>query len=377
MGGTRKTGRSNGGGAGPARPSAAAVLGHEIRGPLGAVVALSDLLLARDLPGDQRGLVELIRLAGSHARAVAEDLVDDAGLSSGRLRPAAAAFEPAETARTLAALWAPLAGAERPVEVRCADDLPPRIVSDERRIRQILFNLVSNATRYAAGGAITLRVARSARGIVFEVRDEGGGPAEPGGGLGIGLSVSRRLAAALGGRLRLARRRTGTVAQLEIPVVLDAANPDEGRTAAPAPTAEVVPAAPRPTPDWPLARSEALVVDDSAISRLLMTAMLTSFDMAVSSVSGGGEAEAFVAARRPDVIVMDWSLAGETGAEVIDRLRRTLGEAMPPIVLVTGERRLPPVAGIAARVAKPFTPRELFEALSGALRPARAVAAVR
>lgn len=395
-------------------PTPPAVVAHEIRGPLGVVMTLAEMLLERPLADHDRETVELVRLAGAHALAVAEDLVADAGIETGRFRPVSASMSPAGVAREVAALWSPLAGTGRTVTARVAAGTPDHIRSDARRLRQILFNLVSNATRHADRGAVTVSVSPGDGGVLFEVRDRGSDPhmhaadtsppasdtSADAGGLGIGLWISERLAGALGGRLDIGPAPGGgTLARLEIPVAPPkpaASRPKRQRSArakakaadvaadpgmatpeaaAPRP-ASVVPAAPRPTRDWPLARRQALVVDDSAVSRMLMTAMLSSFDMSVTTVACGRDAEAFVATCRPDVVLLDWSLAGETGHDVLDRLAARLGDAMPPVVMVTAEARSP-LAGVAGHLRKPFSPRELFEVLTGALAPKASVAAAR
>ncbi|HUG63552.1 MAG TPA: response regulator, partial [Methylomirabilota bacterium] len=281
-----------------------------------------------------------------------------------------------------------------------------------------LFNLVSNAIRHSAPGTIAVSLTSDGGSLVIDVADDGGGGTTPpstavpfappasdaNAGLGIGLWISHKLAEALGGRLALSVRPTGgTLARLELPLdpaarpkgkpkrrrgALTSKSVAAGRAASPSPTApakpaeppksaRIVPAAPPPTPDWPLARLTVLVVDDSAVSRMLMSAVLASFDMAVTSVTNGRDAEIAVATRRPDVLIVDWSLAGETGADVIERLAKSLGDAMPPVVLASAEARPSVVAGVVAHVRKPFSPRELFNALTFAVSPGAEAATAR
>jgi CheY-like chemotaxis protein len=392
-------GRTAGGRRASPRPDRLAIVGHEIRGPLGVVLTLSEILLGRDLSPDDRRTVELMRLAGQHVLGVAEDLVAEAGLKARRLKVVNRPFDPAATVRLVAELWSPLAdGADRRVEVAIDPFVPAELVSDEQRVRQILFNLVSNATRHAARGRIRLSLAYRRGRFVFAVSDEGGGgavpatreafapgadPAVP--GTGLGLWICRRLAEALGGRLDFSGSPdTGTTARLSLPAV-PGDRPSRRRATA-GPSGEtrrlppVRPAAPtrpagRGAPATPLAGLSVLVVDDSAVSRMLVTAVLSSFDMQVSSVASGREAEAAVAARRPDLVVLDWSLAGETGAEVMARIARAAGGEPPPVLLLTAETRLASPPGVAARLAKPFSPREIYAAVSAALGVPRAAVA--
>jgi CheY-like chemotaxis protein len=358
------------------------VLGHEIRGPLGVVITLTEMLLARELGQSERELVELMRLAGTHALGVADDLVAEAGLAADRLHITGAPFDPVRTVRDLAALWAPVAaGGSRRVVVDVGADLPATVHSDEGRVRQILFNLVSNATRHA-DGPIELRLRRRGGTVVFEVADRGQGrnsARRHGDGLGIGLWISHRLAEALGGRLRITDRRGGgTVGRLTIPSAaasdngsdLDRTGQDEARRD---PQDAVGDRADRVGPGRTGATADTvprvLVVDDSPVSLMLMTAMLDSFGLSVTTASSGREAVEQTAILGPDLVVVDWALVGETGADVVALLAGSLRERMPAVVMVTAESSLPRLPGVSALVHKPFSPRELHAAVTAVLAP--------
>ncbi len=376
-------------------PDRGAVVGHELKGPLGAVQTLSDMLLARMPADEDRHLVELIRLAGAQALAIADDLVAEAGLGADRFRVVAAPFDPASTLRTVAELWTPqFAGHKARLSLDLAEGLPAEIIGDESRVRQILFNLVSNAVKVTDGGVIRLSLAPTAEGVVFSVIDDGPGLAggfepepfaaadPPRPGAGLGLWISGRIADALAGDLTVENAPGGgAVARLALPAVHPgAASP---KAAARRPRSKAAPGSdrsarsPRGKAAEPAARaargrplltgSRALVVDDSAISRLLLQAILESFDMTVDTAAGGDDAVAQAEANRPDLILLDWSLARETGADVLDRLEVALGGALPPVVSVSADARAMLGPRVAAHVVKPFTPRELHGALDLAL----------
>lgn len=468
------------------------------------MITLTELLLARGLADGDRHLVELIRLAGHHVLTMAEDLVDEASLDADRLRIEEHAFDPADTARAVVALWTPgSVGGSRHLDLLVDPATPSVVTADEARVRQILFNLVANAVKFTPDGHVTVSVGPSEDGGVrFEVRDDGaglpdgfairpftGGNAEAP-GAGLGLWISSRIAEALSARLTLLPgEERGTVATLDLPLRRvprkrrtaagrgdRKASPRKAkraaRTAAAPATAEAAPVpkmpssletrgdppvapdaapnrtepvgeawiivdpddlaidavdaggdhdgpypepvvalteqdgdpldgdptkpvvggggidphtdaadAPQGESDEPVARSPAtplagltaLVVDDSAISRMLMTAVLSSFDMVVETATGGDEAVAAVAISRPDVILLDWSLPGETGAEVLARLDDVLGPDQPPVLAVTAAERLDLRTPVAGHVVKPFSPRELYRAMERALAGAPAV----
>lgn len=300
-------------------PDRTAVVSHEFRGPLGVITALTELLLSRPLDTPDRHAVELIRLAGHHLMAISDDLVAEArmGVETFSVRPAI--FSPADTLRAIAALYAPLTvGTVRSLEIEIDPGAPAEIRSDEGRIRQILFNLVSNASKATTAGRITLalRASDDGRSVVFEVADDG--PGLPEGfvpapfrhgtpdGNGLGLWISIQIAETLHGRLALENRpEGGAVARLTVPATFA----EEPMAPAPGsePESQPEPRAPAKSRTGKGARSASraggrksdgpvsseiggrhvLVVDDAPVSRMLLAAVLQSFDM---SFDAAGEA---------------------------------------------------------------------------------------
>lgn len=115
------------------------------------------------------------------------------------------------------------------------------------------------------------------------------------------------------------------------------------------------------------ARPVALVVDDSPIARMLMASILDSFDVEVFEASGSSEAVALVAECRPDILIIDWTLREETAADVLDALEARSSDALPPVLMVSASAKAPVDLRATATLRKPFTPRELYGALSDAL----------
>ena len=374
-------------------PERTAVVSHEIRGPLGVMTALAELLLSRDLADGDRHLVEMIRLAGAHVTGLTDDLLAEASLGADSFRVTPQSFAPEALVRGVVELWSPLMqGGERDLSFRVEAGAPAIVVSDEARIRQILFNLVSNASRATPTGRIEVGLSPGDGPDRFAiwVRDTGHGlpdgftpgpflsGAPTGQGTGLGLWISSRIAEALGGCLSLGpRAEGGTEARLELPLVQpveqDApVSKRPGRRSAGRRTSEAGPPARRsrrPTAERrsPLAGRRVLVIDDSAVSRMLLEAILVSFEMDVVTAGSGAEAMTAIDLGRFDVVLLDWSLRGESGADVLAGLQAALGPEAPPVIAVSAALRMAAGAPLAGGVEKPFTPRELFTALTNAL----------
>ncbi len=199
-------------------------MSHELRTPLNSIIGFSDLMLAGmagEISDEQRRQLEMVNHSGKHLLALISDILDLSRIEAGKmeLRPelftaAAAAHEALETV-------APQADAKGLLlRFDCADDSPV-VCADPVRVRQILLNLLSNAVKFTERGSVTLRLERSAPGMVgFAVVDTGPGipeedhdsifgeftqrhvrDSEPRDGTGLGLAISRGLAALLGGAI--------------------------------------------------------------------------------------------------------------------------------------------------------------------------------
>jgi CheY-like chemotaxis protein len=358
-----------------------AVVGHELRNPLAAASTLTELLAARPLDPEAANLVHLIRLAAVQAMGVAENFVADGALSVGRLHLAAADVNPAAVAREVADLFAPALHLNgRSITLEIAKDTPKAIVTDPVRLRQVLLNLLSNAIKASANGDITLRVVKATKRmrLGFEVEDQGPGlpegfaitpfhaSANPS-GTGLGLWISSSICKALGGDLGFNQAEGGgTTARMSIHRALDRLlrrkAERKNKSAAPVMSGEAELAFPEA--DGTL---KALVVDDSPVACMLMTAMVESFGITVYLAASGEEAAGQLLKHRPDVIFLDWALRDETGGDVIARLDEASEEILPPIIVTSASEQVPPHHHVKAFLRKPFAPRELYAVIESVL----------
>jgi signal transduction histidine kinase/DNA-binding response OmpR family regulator len=273
-----------------------ATLTHELRTPLNGILGMAGLLEAEALEANEKTYVAAIKQSGEMLLDLITDVLEYARLDAGRIPLESAPFDPETTLQEIAELLSPKAhakGLEIAVIIRGAP--PARVLGDNGRLRQILFNLAGNAVKFTEAGGVTLELESRATGrLRVSVRDTGPGvpPDKQGlifeefaqadagvarrhGGTGLGLAIVRRLAQAMGGQVGLASKvGEGACFWVELPLAaLDAAG------------------APQLPPDTSIA-----VVSASPVLASALEATAASLGAAVANK---GE--------RADVILLDWS----------------------------------------------------------------------
>ena len=206
-----------------------ATTSHEIRTPLNGILGMTQVLLAdRTVEASLRERIEVVHGAGETMKALVDDILDVAKMESGELTVASEPCDFASILDDAARLWSGQAQAKGLELVLDMADAPRRIVSDGPRVRQIVFNLMSNALKFTAEGGVTLRASAEpgpdgSESLVIRVTDTGigipaeslsdifeafkqvdGGVTRQFGGTGLGLAICKRLAVALGGDITVA-----------------------------------------------------------------------------------------------------------------------------------------------------------------------------
>ena len=240
-----------------------AMAAHEIRNPLNGIAGMAELLATAGLDSHAAAHVDAIRRSTAALGSVLDDLLDDARMEAGRLSVENEPFELGPVLENVCELAAPYAHEKgldlaSHVVAHGEEAVPLRIDGDAHRVRQIVSNLVGNALKFTQAGGINV-LARAVRGpqgtatLRVEVRDTGpgltaeeaerifdvfesGGDEEATrrlarrlGGVGLGLAISRRLAAALGGTLEVeSRPGEGATFTLALPLVDAGEPPAEG-----------------------------------------------------------------------------------------------------------------------------------------------------
>jgi signal transduction histidine kinase len=224
-----------------ARSDFLATTSHEIRTPLNGILGMTQVMLAdgRVAP-EMKERIEIVHGAGEMMRLLVDDILDLAKIENGNLPIALAPYDPGRLFGEVARFWRAAAqgkGLSYAVEIGA---LPARVMGDEARLRQILFNLLSNAVKFTSAGCVTFKVRIEDERLVIIVSDTGigiaydeheaiferfyqaeGSTSSGFGGTGLGLTICRHLAGAMGGSITVESAvGEGTSFRIDMPMEL-------------------------------------------------------------------------------------------------------------------------------------------------------------
>lgn len=313
---------------------------HEIRSPLNAIYGYAQLV-ERGAGVDPQDAARVIRRSAEHLTNLVEGLLDIASVEQGVVRIDNGVIRLGALVEQVAEMFGPLAK-QKGLAFSCElpDRLPEFVRMDERRVRQALINLVSNAVKFTQTGTIRLVLRWSGQIATFEVHDTGPGIASERqerifapyeradvdgeaerAGAGLGLAITSAVVRMLGGDLTL-ESRVGEGSCFSI------------RLMAPQVSGMVDRAHERARPvGYHGARRSILLIDDDADHLCVLRTTLSEVSFEVSQASDGQTAIALAEQGRFDAVICDVSMPGMSGWEVAGHLRALHGRSLPILML--------------------------------------------
>ena len=359
-----------------------ATMSQEIRTPLNGVLGMAALLRQTELSPTQEEYVGTIANCGDALLSVINDILDFSKFESSTVALDDAPFDLHKLAHGAVSVVAVAAKSKGlPVSCDIAGDAPRWVSGDEKRLRQVLLNLLANAVKFTEMGSVSLKIGATSQGrLRFEVRDTGIGISDHArgklfrefsqidasinrrfGGTGLGLAISKKIVEAMGGDIDVdSREGEGSLFWFEAALPVAEARP--------APAADVKPAAQAA----PLPPLRLLVAEDIVVNQLVIGRILEAHGHSVAFAADGQEAVATVVAGTFDAVLMDMQMPCMDGLEATRRIRALGGAyAHLPILAMTAnifesDRRACIEAGMNDMLSKPVDVGELFAKLARA-----------
>ncbi len=330
-------------------------MSHELRTPMNAIIGYSEMLTdeAEDL-GFPQLIPDLgkIRLAGKQLLALINDILDLSKIEAGKVELHFESFDIREMIDEVSAITEPLAARNsNKLIVRLSDNASP-MHSDLTRVRQILFNLLSNACKFTESGTVELTVESDLPGdqdnVVFKVRDSGIGmtpdqvahvfeafaqadssTTRKYGGTGLGLAITRKFCDMMGGDIAVeSETGRGSTFTVRLPrraghrtVSADTVQPPAGQS--------------EPAFRATGANGSVLVIDDDPTTQDLMRAFLTREGYSVTVATSGEEGLRCARRIRPDIITLDILMPSMDGWSVLAALKSDPDLSDTPVIVLT------------------------------------------
>ena len=362
-------------------------MSHELRTPLNAIIGYSEMII-EDATGEVEDIVpdlQKIRGSGKHLLALINDILDLSKIEAGKMTLYLEDFDVAQMVQDVASTIQPLiAKNENTLEITApAEDLG-LMHGDLTKTRQVLFNLLSNASKFTEKGKVRLIVERSGARFTFRVADSGIGmtpeqlaklfrefsqaddsTTRKFGGTGLGLAICKRFCEMMGGSIDVkSTPNVGTTFTVVLPAKMVTTAETQPTAATPAVSAPAVP----PAPTGPSANGEApcvLVVDDDPTVQDLMRRILEKEHYRVTTVSSGLQAVSLCATLKPCLITLDVMMPDLDGWAILKKLKSNPDTADIPVIMVTmvNDKPLGFALGASDYITKPFDRDQLLTVL--------------
>jgi PAS domain S-box-containing protein len=364
-------------------------MSHEIRTPLNGLLGMLQLLQLAALEAEQRDYLEIAVSSGRSLLQILNDILDISKIESGKLELVDQPLELADVLDSVVSVFRHQAGMRGIDVTRVVDEsLPRHFLADRVRLRQILFNLIGNATKFTESGSVVveayplgLAAPDGRTRLLFSVTDTGigipddkmdtvfdpftqvdGSFTRKYQGTGLGLGIVRRLVTLMGGTISV----TSELGKGTAVVFTVLARPMD--LPEPAPVIEMSGRATRSL--------SLLVVEDERTNRVVAERLLGKLGHRATCVESGEEALDRLASETYDCVLMDIQMPGLDGMETTRAIRGRLGLRVPVVALTAhameGDRERFIKAGMQGYVAKPFDMDELGRELERVMAEAEA-----
>ena len=364
-----------------------ATISHEIRTPLNGIMGMAALLMEKRLSSKKLFYVEMIRKSGENLLNIINDVLDLSKIESGNIELEEKDFSLREIRHELRDLFGELATKKGlHFRTRITTNVPAFVKGDIHRIRQILVNLLSNAVKFTEKGDIVLRITtcdgdpsdnETLTWIQFQVEDTGIGidktvaerlfqPFTQGdasttrkyGGSGLGLSICKRLAELMYGRIEFSSEKDkGSIFTLKVPLKHSTMTSETARKATEEKTSKVIFSS----------KIRVLIVEDNSVNQKLFQIMLKNLGISASTAENGLIALRTLQGEKFDLILMDCHMPEMDGFSACRAFRayeKGIYVARTPVVAVTanamkGERERCIASGMDDFLTKPVEKNDL------------------
>ncbi|MEK8016893.1 MAG: PAS domain S-box protein [Candidatus Parabeggiatoa sp.] len=369
-----------------------ATMSHEIRTPMNAIIGFSELLSSLITDKRQKSYLESIKMAGNSLLTLINDILDLSKIESRKLEIQYEVVNPYSIFNELQNMFA-MTIAEKEIEliVDIDQNLPPALLLDGVRVRQVLLNLIGNAVKFTEKGYIKLTaknsyktkpytkfdfiisvedtgigIAKDQQTIIFEsFRQQDGQSTRKYGGTGLGLAITKRLVEMMKGQISLTSKvDQGSLFEITLhDVKISAtANPNETQECS------------FDLKNMTFGKGLVLVVDDIESNRNIINEWLSQVALSVIQASDGQKALRLASECHPDIILMDIKMPMMDGYEATRRLKENPMTSDIPIIAFTashtiGENRKLKEFGFDGYLPKPINWPDLFDKLSDYFKP--------